>query len=101
MNDDELCKLLKGSSGNGGVLVASSSPPVRPEQPNKPKQFGNKCIILRKLFTITTMKVYPDGQIYVNESHSWLDKDQSIHKPKKKKKAKTITQSKIKTAEVL
>jgi len=43
-------------------------------------------IIERTIHTIQTLKVYPNGEIFITKSVSWLDKKGMVVKPKHKKK---------------
>ena len=105
MNDDELCKFLRGEKSQGGGLDTSLPPSIPTSMPeateDKKTNYGKQCVILRKIFTITTLKIYPNGQVYVNDSRSWIDKDTKVYKKKKKKKPKKMSLGKIKKAEVL
>jgi hypothetical protein len=80
MDDESLVKLLQGSKPD--------------ESPQKAQG-----VVIRKIFTITTVKVYPGGQIFIDESHSWLDKEGMQFKKKEKVKPKELEAAKIKSVE--
>ena len=46
----------------------------------------NKDIIERTMHTITYFRIYPNGQIFIKECKSWMDKAGTIVKKKEKPK---------------
>ncbi len=70
MSDEAFLNLGKDNSTNSGPQLTQNT---------------QQGIIERTLHTIHTIRVYPNGDIYVNNPISWLDKKVNIVKSKKKK----------------
>ncbi len=83
MSDEAFLNLGKDNSTNSDPqLTHRDLLQQRPLQTNNTQQ----RIIERTLHTIHTIRLYPNGEIYVNKSVSWLDKKGTVVKKKKEKK---------------
>lgn len=61
--------------------------------------FKSRQVIERKIYTITTVRIYPNGEMFIAKSQSWIDKKKDVVKKKIKKKAK-LKPSNLQTEEV-
>jgi len=68
-----------GVSSGGGLDTSFPSP--------------NQNIIERTMHTITQFRIYPNGQIFIKECKSWMDKAGTIVKKKEKPKPIKVQQS--------
>lgn len=89
MNDEDLMNDIL----NTGKVQQEQATKVVNEKPT------GIPIIIRKLFTLTTIKIYPGGQIYHESTTGWLDRQEQIHINKKKQAPTKIEIKKDKTVE--
>ena len=88
MKDDDLVSFLKkGKGGEEREVTLNPSPSSSPP------------IIIRKIFTMTTIKVYPGGHVFHQSTSGWIDKEGYVHKNTAKKKPKIIEPTKLKKLE--
>lgn len=93
VSDDELFKGMDAKAGAVGNMVAlqhSTSP-----------QDPSGRIIIRKMMSLTVFKVYPDGNMFIDQaqSKSWFLDSKEFYKPKQKKKAEPIKQAVLSSKE--
>ena len=77
MSEDDFLNLLCETSG--GKVNSEIEPPSDAQILNS----GN--IIEKKLFSIVTFRIYPNGQMFIVKSQSWFDKAGQIIKKKENK----------------
>jgi tetrahydromethanopterin S-methyltransferase subunit H len=94
MNDDDIISLLKGKGKEADAIVSKSNMDNSPQQ-----SASSPPIIVRKIFTVTEIKIYPGGQIFHKSTSGWIGQDGYMHKNKEKKKVKEIPMGKVKSLE--
>ena len=57
-------------------------------------------VIERKVWTVTTFRIYPNGTMFVVKSQSWFDKHQAEVKKKKAKPKVDVKKAKLTKEEV-
>ena len=68
-----------GVSSGGGLITSFPSP--------------NQNVIERTIHTITQFRIYPNGQVFIVKSQSWMDKAGTIVKKKEKPKPIKVQKS--------
>ena len=63
-----------------------------------PEKKDNK-IVERTIHTIHTLRIYPDGKVFISKSISWLDKKGMVVKERKEKKPVKVKAAKIQKEE--
>ena len=85
MNEEELMDKIRNDS-------------AKKEADDKSKPTGMP-IMIRKIFTLTTIKIYPNGNVYHDSTTGWLDRQEYVHKNKQKSAPKQIQVTKLKQVE--
>jgi hypothetical protein len=88
MNDSDLAKFIAGEK-KGDALPKFELPSISSEH----------GVILKKIFTVTTLKIYPGGTVFIQESRSWMDKESYQYKKKQKVEPQIVEKTEIKTVE--
>ena len=89
MNDANIISFLRKGKQEEKTVVDNKTPPVVPQQ----------GIIIRKIFTVTTIKVYPGGTVFHEHTSGWMDKEGYVHMKKVKKEPKKIVATVMKKVE--
>lgn len=92
-NDDDFLHIRKTSA------PTEAKKEDAPPQPQMQAVASSPQIIERTMHTITTFKVYPNGQIFISKSQSWMDKAGIIVKPKEKQKPIEVQKSVLQAKE--
>lgn len=70
MEDDDFLNIVETPTEEKGEVTPITSP----------------NIIERTMHTITIFRIYPNGQLFIAKSQSWMDKKGTIIREKEKKK---------------
>ena len=87
-------------------IAASMSPNVESEIGKKAEEglctsFPSSAhVIEKKIHSILTVRIYPDGQMFISRSQSWIDKKDEIVKKKEEKKQLETTKAEVTAEEV-
>ena len=74
--------------------------PIKKEGEDTPMPSpSNQNVIERTMHTITQFRVYPNGQIFIIKSQSWMDKAGTIVKKKEKPKPIKVQKSELQEKE--
>jgi len=80
------------------IMEEISTPIEKKEAESPSSAFSNQDtpkgqVIERTMHTITQFRIYPNGQIFIAKSQSWMDKAGTIVKKKEKPKPIKVQQS--------
>ena len=80
-------------------MMEETSMPIEKKGEESPSSSPNQNVIERTMHTITQFRIYPNGQIYIKECKSWMDKTGTIVKKKEKAKPIKVQQSQLQKEE--
>ncbi len=91
MSDSDFTNLVPAENKKGG----ESAPTDSSSQLTQELRTSGTQIIERTIHTLHTIHIYPNGQVYIKRSQSWLDKKGMVVKKKEKKAPVKIKESNL------